>query len=91
MPFLKYLNLFFLNNFVGVKKGYITLFNLPNTLISLNRHILGLYCNYRGVLIKLIAVKVGASVMYNQIGGIKISIKPINIKSLLSGFCRYIF
>ena len=40
---------------------------------------------------KLIAIKVGAGVVYNQIGGIKISIKLISIKSLLGGFYKYIF
>ena len=80
-----------MNNLIGAKKDYIILFNLFNALISLNRHVLGLYYNYRGILIKLIAVKVGAGVIYNQIGGTKISIKPISTKSLLSGFYRYIF
>jgi hypothetical protein len=37
------------------------------------------------------AIKVGVSVMYNQIRGIKISIKLISIKSLLGGFYKYIF
>ena len=91
MPLLRYLNLSFLNDFIGVKKGYITLFILFNALISLNRHILGLYYNYKGISTKLIAIKVGISIMYNQIRGIKISIKLINIKSLLSSFYRYIF
>ena len=44
---------------------YITLFNLSNTPISLNGHIFGPYCNYRGVLTKLIAIKVGAGIMYD--------------------------
>lgn len=90
MPFLKYLKKN-LNNLVGIKKGYIILFNLSNALISFNRYIFGLYYNYKGVLIKLMAVKVGASVIYDQIGGIKISIKLISIKSLPSGFYKYIF
>jgi hypothetical protein len=42
-------------------------------------------------LTKLMAIKVSTSVMYNQIRGTEISIKLINIKSLLGGFCRYIF
>ena len=91
MPFLKYLNLFFLNNLIGIKKNYITLFNLSNTLISLNRYIFSLYCNYRGILMKFTAIKVGVGVIYNQIKGIKISIKLINTKSLLGGFYKYIF
>ena len=37
------------------------------------------------------AIKVSIGVVYNQIGGIKISIKLISIKSLLGGFYRYIF
>ena len=76
---------------MGIKKGCITLFNLSNALISLNGYVFGFYYNYRGVLIKLMAVKVGAGIMYNQIGGTKISIKPISTKSLLGGFYRYIF
>ena len=40
---------------------------------------------------KLIAIKVGAGVVYDQIRGTKISIKLISIKSLLGGFYRYIF
>ena len=65
MPLLKYLNLSFLNDFIGVKKGYITLFILFNALISLNRHILSPCCNYRGILIKLMAVKISASIIYD--------------------------
>ena len=80
-----------MNNLVGVKKGYITLFNLSNTLISLNGYIFSLYYNYKGILMKLMAIKVSAGVVYDQIRGIEISIKPINIKSLLGGFYRYIF
>ena len=74
-----------------MKKNYITLFNLFNIPISLNRYILNLCCNYKGILIKLITVKIGTSVMYNQIRGTKISIKLINIKSLPGGFYKYIF
>ena len=65
MPFLRYLNLFFLNNLIDVKKGYITLFNLFNTLISLNGHVFSLYYNYKGVLTELIAIKVSAGIIYN--------------------------
>ena len=67
------------------------MFNLFNALISLNGHILGLCYNYGGVLTKLMAIKIGAGVVYNQIRRTKISIKPISIKSLPGGFCRYIF
>ena len=80
-----------MDNLVGVKKDYITLFNLSNTPISLNGYAFSLYCNHRGVLIKLIAIKVGVGVVYNQIRWTEISIKLISIKSLPSGFYRYIF
>ena len=40
---------------------------------------------------KLMAIKIGTSIIYNQIRGTKISIKPTSTKSLLGGFCRYIF
>jgi hypothetical protein len=42
-------------------------------------------------LTKLTAIKVGAGVVYDQIGGTEISIKPTSTKSLPGGFCRYIF
>ena len=40
---------------------------------------------------KLIAIKVSAGVIYDQIGGTKISIKLISIKSLPNSFYKYIF
>jgi hypothetical protein len=80
-----------LNDLIGMIKGYITLFDLSNALMSLNRYAFSLYCNHRGVLTKLIAVKVNTGVVYNQIRGIKISIKLISIKSLPGSFCKYIF
>ena len=69
----------------------MTLFDFFNTPISLNRHVFSLCCNHKGVLTKLIAIKVGTGVVYDQIKGIKISIKLISTKSLLGGFYKYIF